>query len=198
MLSRTRRLAVCEETLETAPDHPVNIIVPAKALNEFSKLIEFTEDKFEVYLTENQVFFMVGDICMMSRLIMGQYPDYNVVVPQNYICEVKAPVSAIMQTAERASLLVNSRYNVFTAAFQPEGLSFTFNTESGRIRENVSAEFLSGDALSLGLNVKMLIEQLKAIETDQVTIKLSGPKSPALFIPDDVNGYFSILVPAVL
>lgn len=194
----TRRLAVCEETLEAAPDQPVNIIVPARALNEFSKLIEFTEDKFEVYLTENQVFFVVGDICMMSRLIMGQYPDYSVVLPQKFICEVKAPVSKIMETAERASLLANTRHNVLSASFQPEGLNISFNTESGRIQEKVPVDFLSGESLMLGLNVKLLIDQLKAVETEQVTIKVSGPKTPALFQPENLDGYFSILVPAML
>jgi DNA polymerase-3 subunit beta len=192
----TRRLAVCEEKLEAAPESFINIIVPGKTLNELYKLIDTVDDTFDLYLTENKIFFAFENICLMSRLIAGQYPDYRIVIPNEYVCEVRAPVSALLDAAERASLLVNNRRNVFNINFQPGSLLIYFYTETGRIREEITAEF-SGDQLDVGFNVRFFIDLLRSLDTSEVVIKLSGSESPALFKPVEDDNYFAILVPAV-
>lgn len=194
----TRRLAVCEERLDTCPDRPVDIVVPGKTLNEFSRLLDSEENEFEVFITENQVFFRLENTCIMSRLIAGQYPNYGSVVPREYRCEVKAPVEALMEAAERAALLADVKRNVFSAFIQPEGILFAFEAETGRVHEEVRDIEFNGEPIQLGLNVKLFVEQLKAAaEAERVTIKLSGAQSPALFQPEGAEGYFSLLVPAV-
>lgn len=192
----TRRLAFCEEKMDILPDQIINIIVPGKALNELYKLLDNVDDEFDFYLTENKVFFEINNICIMSRLIAGQFPDYKIVIPNNYVCEVRTSVSDLLDAAERASLLVSTRRNVFNIGFQPKGLMIYFYAETGRIREEIDAEF-NGDQLDVGFNVRFFIDLLKAIESDEVIIKLSGHDSPALFKPTNREGYFSILVPAV-
>lgn len=192
----TRKLAVCEEKIEELAGRVINIIVPGKTLNELFKILEPVEEKFKIFVTENKVFFEIGSICLMSRLIAGQYPDYRIVIPKNHLCEVKAPVNALIEAAERAMLLVSARRNVFNIKFQPGELLVYFNSESGRIREEIWAEF-SGNPVDVGFNVKFFIDLLRAMDAEEVFIKLSGHDSPALFKPVDDENYFSILVPAI-
>lgn len=192
----TRRLALCVEDLETPPEQPINIIVPGKTLNELFKILNSADNNLYVYVTENKVFFVFDNICIMSRLIAGQYPDYRLVVPENYVCEVRTPVSQLLDAAERASLFVNAKRNVFNINFKPNGIMIYFYTETGRIREELKANF-TGEPLDAGFNVRFFIEVLKSIDSDEVIIKLSGQKSPALIKPVDDDRYFSILVPAV-
>jgi len=192
----TRRLALCEEHLDTPSDELINIIVPGKTLNELFKILDSVEDNVSIYVTENKVFFVIDNICLMSRLIAGQFPDYRIVVPENYICEVKASVSQLIEAAERAALLVNTKRNVFNINFKPNGIIMYFYTETGRIREELAANF-KGDSLDVGFNVRFFIDVLKSIDTDEVIIKLSGQDSPSLFKPVGDDRYFSILVPAV-
>ncbi|KAF1085906.1 DNA polymerase III subunit beta [Sporotomaculum syntrophicum] len=192
----TRRLALCVEELETPPIQPINIIIPGKTLNELFKILDLTDNDLILYVTENKVFFTIDNICIMSRLIAGQYPDYRIVVPKNYICEVKTSVSQLLDAAERASLLVNTKRNVFNIIFKPNKIMIYFYTETGRIREELEAYF-TGEPLDVGFNVRIFIEVLKSIDSDEVIIKLSGQDSPALIKPVDEDRYFSILVPAV-
>jgi DNA polymerase-3 subunit beta len=192
----TRKLAVCEENLEIPRDRLINVIVPGKTLNELYKLIDAVDDEFDLYLTENQIFFVIGNTCLMTRLIAGQYPDYQVVIPARYECEVKAPLNDLLEAAERASLLIDTKRNVFNISFQPQGLMIYFYTESGRIREELMADF-SGNPIDVGFNVRLFIELLRSMDSENVIIKLSGRESPALFLPVDQESYFSLLVPAV-
>ncbi|WP_449241618.1 DNA polymerase III subunit beta [Desulfoscipio gibsoniae] len=192
----TRRLALCQQHLDTPPSQIINIIVPGKTLNELFKILESTDDKLFIYVTENKVFFVIDNICIMSRLIAGQFPDYRIVIPENYICEVRTSVSELLDAAERASLLVNTKRNVFNIHFKPNGMMIYFYTETGRIREEIDANF-TGDSLDVGFNVRFFIDVLKSIDSEEVIIKLSGQDSPSLLRPVDDDRYFSILVPAV-
>lgn len=192
----TRRLAVCKKNLGETVNEIINIIVPGKILNELFKLLESDDDEFDLYITDNQIFFVIDNICLMSRLIAGQYPDYKIVIPKNYVCEVRASVSELLDTAERVLLLVNTNRNVFNINFQANGLMVYFYTETGRIREEVESVFW-GESLDVGFNVRFFIDLLKAMDTDEIIIKLSSQDSPALFKPVDDDNYFSILVPAI-
>lgn len=193
----TRKLAVAEEKLENTAGDTINVIVPGKTLNELYKLMDMIDDDFEIYLTENQIFFVIGNITVMSRLIAGQYPDYRVVIPARYECEVKTAIIDLLEAAERASLLIDTKRNVFNVSFHPQGLLIHFFTESGRIREELRAEF-SGEPIDVGFNVRLFIDLLRSMDADDVIIKISGRESPALFLPVDQKGYFSLLVPAVV
>ena len=192
----TRKLAFCEEKVDHLAGQIINVIVPGKTLIELFKILENTEEEFSIYITENKIFFQIGSVCLMSRLIAGQYPDYNIVIPGEYICEVKAPVEDLINAAERAMLLISTRRTVFNIKFQPGTLMVYFNSESGRIREEIGADF-SGTDIDVGFNVKFFIDLLKAMDTDEVIIKLSGDDSPALFKPVGRDDCFSILVPAI-
>lgn len=192
----TRKLAVCKEHLDQPPDKTISMIVPGKNLNELYKILEDVDDYFYLYLSENRIFFVLDKIKVMSRLIAGQYPDYRIVVPDHFQCEIKARVSALLETAERASLLIDAKRNVFSVNFHSQGLTTYFYTESGRIREELRADF-TGEPIDVGFNVRLFIDLLKAIDTEEVIIKLSGRKTPALFLPVGQEDYFSLLVPAV-
>lgn len=192
----TRKLAVCEEKVEQLAGRVINIIIPGKTLNELYKVLESVEDEFKVYVTDNKVFFEIGNICLMSRLIAGTYPDYRIVIPNQCLCEVRASISALIDAAERAMLLVSARRNVFNIKFQPGELLVYFNSDSGRIREEIVAQF-SGEPLDVGFNIRFFIDLLKSADTEEIIIKLSGYNSPAVFKPVDSESYFSILVPAI-
>ena len=192
----TRKLAVCEEKLTQPSGKLINIIVPGKALNELYRILEPVDDEFNIYVTESKIFFEINNICLMSRLIAGVYPDYRIVIPNQFLCEVRASVSALIDAAERASLLVSTKRNVFNIKFQSGALLVYFNSEAGRIREEIATDF-SGEPLDVGFNIKFFIDLLKAADTEEIIIKLSGFKNPAVFKPTDNENYFSILVPSI-
>ncbi len=192
----TRKLAVCEAKLELPADRVINVIVPGKTLNELYKLIEAVEAEIEIYITENQVFFVINNICIMSRLIAGKFPDYKIVLPSRYVCEIKAAVNDLIEAAERVSLLVDPKRNVFNIHFQNNSLIFYFFTGTGRIREEITAE-LSGEPIDVGFNVRFFLELLRSMDSEEVIIQLSGRDSPAMFKPAGDDSYFSILVPAI-
>lgn len=191
-----RRLALCEEKLDSSPEQLINIIVPGKTLTELYRILDSVDDDIYIYITDNKIFFTIDNICIMSRLIAGQFPDYRIVIPESYVCEARVSVSELLDAAERASLLVSTNRNVFNINFSPSGLMIYFYTETGRIREELVAEF-TGEPLDVGFNVRFFIDVLKSMDSEEVIIKLSGQESPSLITPVDDERYFSILVPAV-
>ncbi|MCL2337093.1 MAG: DNA polymerase III subunit beta [Firmicutes bacterium] len=192
----TRKLAVCEEKLIQPAGELINVIVPGKALNELYRILEPVDDEFNIYVTDSKIFFEINNICLMSRLIAGTYPDYRIVVPNQFLCEVRASVSALIDASERALSLVSAKRHVFNIKFQPGALLVYFNSEAGRIREEIEVDF-SGESLDVGFNIRFFIDLLKAADTEEIIIKLSGFKNPAVFKPVDGENYFSILVPSI-
>ena len=190
-----RRLAYAKDKLINPPKEPINIIVPSKAMQELYKILDNTEDTFNIYIADNKVFFVMDNICLMSRLIAGTFPDYKLIIPEKYVCETKASVNSLLEAAERISMLVDSKRNVFSISLKPNNMVIFFFTETGRIREEVSAD-LQGEPIDIGYNVRFFIDALKSIDDEEVLIKISGSNSQSLIMAPGEDNYFNVLVPA--
>lgn len=194
----THRLAIYSLPLVRNYSDQMNFVVPGKTLQELLRLIDFRDDSFDVHLSANQIFFVTADFKLVSRLIAGTYPNYRVVIPDDFVCRVHLDHGILLDSVERAVSLGRQGTTVVFLNFQPSHLTVFTNSEVGSLREEISVNDFDGQPLEICFNARYLIDILQNMPGEEVVFELTGASSPALIRPtsEDVD-YTVLLVPAV-
>lgn len=191
------RIAYAEASAENAEGHSFGIIIPSRSLNEVARLLSAQDDAVVgVAVTANQVFFDLGTVRVISRLLEGQYPDVMRLVPQHYPTQVVLPRTDFMEALERATLI--TRDGTVKISLQPERVTITSNTpEVGQVYEELAVSSMEGDPLDIGFNAKFLLEFLKVVESNEFRFQCSGSRNPARLQPADDNHFQYVVLPLI-
>jgi len=194
--TNTHRLALKREHL---PSTGVNIkmIIPAKILHELARILASDEQR-EVGLSwqKNQVGISFDNVYINSRLIEGQFPDYNKVIPETYSTKIKINTEQFLDAVERVSLLAREgEYNVVKFSFTKDTVVISSNNpDIGKAFETVPAEN-SGNDVEIAFNAKYVIDILKNIMSGELIFSLNTSLSPANIKPADDENYIYIITP---
>lgn len=194
--TNTHRLALKKDVLNTATNS-VKMIVPAKILSELARLlVSDTPIDVTVYWHKNQVAFAFDEIYLIARLIEGQFPDYNKVIPPNFATTVLINSDNFFAAVERVSLLAREgEYNVVKLSFKNDEIVINSNNpDIGKACETVPAT-ITGNELDIAFNAKYVTDILKNINSEQLIFSLNTPLSPACIRPADDESYTYIITP---
>ncbi|MGL5296339.1 MAG: DNA polymerase III subunit beta [Culicoidibacterales bacterium] len=174
------RLAQKIVHLPKAPGFDKDIVIPAKTLNEFLKTIDDEERLITLYFGDNKVLFTWEDTYLQSRLLEGNYPQTNRLIPTEFTTELTVDHTALYQAIDRALLLAReAENNVIHLNIQANKIEVTTNTpEIGQVRERVTPELFTGEPLRITFNAKYALDALRALDTDLVTISFVGEVRP--------------------
>jgi len=189
----TYRLSYCHSPLE---DQEVKLesIIPAKTIKELSRLLDHSEEELEIIITDNQILFSFSGIIMISRLIEGQFPNYKYVIPNKSSIQAKADKENLLRAIKRAALLARQDANIIKLNFAQDELVITANApEVGQAFERVGIS-LSGDETEIAFNANYLIDALKAVDNEEVTLELSGPLAPGV-VKSQSGDYICVIMP---
>jgi DNA polymerase-3 subunit beta len=202
------RLAV--RTAELAQPLPpevegLNIIVPAKALQELARIIgDDATEPVEMTVTPNksQVLFRSGSVTLVSRLIEGQFPNYMQVVPKSYATRVVAKTGQLAQTVRIASLFARESANVVKLQVFPSGQELVpgrvaVSANAAEVGDNVSEldALVEGEEIQVAYSARFLSDVLGVLKTEEVALEITGPTSPSVIRPVDGIDYFYVLMP---
>jgi len=189
------RLAVKRTKLEAAVPERLEANVPARALRELARLIETAGDEtLRVWLTRNQALFRVGQVSLSSRLIDGQFPNYQQLLPDSFEHEVKLPRSDLLEVTRRVSQLAQ-RNAALRLSFSDGELVVSAETpDLGDARESLPAPY-SGELLEIGFNPEFVRDGLESIEADEVVLKLISPLRPGLLEPSGSDDFSYLVMP---
>ncbi len=173
------RIAHAATDAENPGGHSFSIIIPSRSLNELGRLLSAeASDNTRVAMTANQVFFDLGKVRVISRLLEGQYPDVMRLVPQTYPTELVVNRTEFMEALERASLIAKD--GAVKVGLSDSKITVTSNTpEVGQVYEEIGAGTLAGEPLDIGFNSKFLVEYLKVLEEPEFKFQCSGSRNPA-------------------
>lgn len=192
------RLARSIETLEgSTVTQPVSAIIPAKALQEFVKLAGGSTEAatLRVAIQDGQISFRTETVYMLSRLLDGQYPQYEQLIPKDFKVIAYANRQALISSLERTAVMANERTNIVKMTFDKDSLSLMAQTpDVGDSKDNLDIQY-DGDPLNIAFNYKFILDALKVIETDDVRMELNGGLSPTLFKSRDENGFLCLVMP---
>ena len=173
-----------------------SIIVPAKTMMEVAKLAA-VEENVSVMITKNNVCFSMGNTKFISRIINGQFPDYNPIMPkeENFKYKIFVNKRNLLDALNRANLLSRDNNNIIRLNLENDGMMMhATSPEVGNIEEKIPATVV-GEELLIGYNVKYILDALKVIDSETVAIKLTGPLTPGIIVPEEEENYTYLLLP---
>jgi DNA polymerase-3 subunit beta len=190
-----RRLAMVDEEVDVSEKSQGEFIVPAKAVNELSRLLS-DKGEVEIRYSENQASFTLKDekgfsILIITKLIEGNYPNYRQVIPAEAKERVALQREEFLHALKRAEIMTSDKSNSVKLAFTKNNLAITANSpEVGEARETLAINY-KGKEMAIAFNPKYMIDPLNALTNDEVFLELIDELSPGVF---KINGPFLYVV----
>jgi len=179
------------------------IIVPLKTIQELSRILGSfkSEDQIsdsqdiKICLTENQIFFSFGSTNLISRIVIGSYPDYKQIIPKNEKTRIEINRQILIKAIKSAGLFSKTGINDVSIAFIKNKI--TVSSSSSQTGENkVSLEAkTSGDDGEIFINFKYLLDGLNNIKSENIIIKIIDNNYPCIIIPKDVDDFLYLVMP---
>jgi DNA polymerase-3 subunit beta len=187
------RLALRKSSVEN-PQSELSVVVPGKTLNEIVKILQPVDEDIVIYSTSNQILFDMGNCKVLSRLLEGEYLNYQSIIPREYETKVRVKTQELLSGVERASLIISSEERRYPVRFiiTDNSVVITANTELGSVREEIAVE-MTGDELDIGFNPRYFIDALRVIDDETVEIFFTTDIGPCTVRPIDDN-YFAYMV----
>ncbi len=174
-----RRLAKIEKKLEKSIEKEIKIIIPTKAVYEVLRNIKNT-GQLSLLTNTNQLLFDIDHVLIATRIIEGEYPNYNQVVPLEQKTKIKINTEELLAAIKRANLLTTPDFQaVKFEVFKDKLVISKITPDLGESREEVKIEY-GGSELIVGFNPHFFIEVLKNIEESEVDLELLGPDKPGV------------------
>lgn len=175
---------------------PVAAIIPAKALQEFLKLAGGEgEVPVRLAIVDGQISLRTPRFYVLSRLLDGQYPKYNQLIPATNKIIAYAKKQAFIESLERAAVMANERTNIVKMMFDNGNLSLAANTPDVGDAKDTLEVLYDGEPLSIAFNYKYVLDALKVIESDDVRMETNGSLSPTIFMGKEENSYLCLVMP---
>ncbi|MHB0857499.1 MAG: DNA polymerase III subunit beta [Anaerolineae bacterium] len=196
------RLAVRTSDLEAGPEK-VNVIIPARALQELRRVSGDAGDSVEMLISSNrsQVFFHLSDIDLISQLVEGSFPDYRQIIPGNHKTRTTLQTFDFLKAVRMAFIFARDAANIVRVQIVPNGSEgmgrVVVTATSAEYGDNVSEldATVEGPALEIAFNARYLIDALSAIDTAQVMLETRDASSPGVIRPVGGGEYVQIIMP---
>ncbi|HJC67190.1 MAG TPA: DNA polymerase III subunit beta [Candidatus Enterocloster excrementigallinarum] len=173
----------------------MKVIVPGKTLSEVSKILSGDNEKeVLIYFSENHILFEFDNTVVISRLIEGDYFRISQMLSSDYETKVTINKKEFLDSIERATILIRENDK------KPLIINITEHTMELKLNSSfgsMNAELFihkTGKDIMIGFNPKFLIDALRAIDGEEISIYLMNPKSPC-FIKDDEETYIYLILP---
>ncbi|WP_405098138.1 DNA polymerase III subunit beta [Oceanobacillus sp. FSL H7-0719] len=194
----SHRLAMRKTEINQTNIEFKNVVVPGKSLNELSKILDEAEETVEISVTNNQILFRTKHLSFLSRLLDGNYPETSRLIPEESKTKITVKTKDLLQTIDRASLLAREeRNNVVKLTTQGSTMiEITSNSpEVGNVQEDLVVEAINGEDLKISFSSKYMIDALKSMEYDEVTIDFTGAMRPFVILPKEDESILQLILP---
>ena len=179
------RLALAASNIDSLSDseEQTKVIVPKKALTELLKLTAGLDEPLQFSKDENHLYFNVGHRRLTSRMLAGQFPNYELVLPKNNDITVPLNAEKISQAIRRAALMADERSHGIKVELSKGKMNLTSQSaDVGEAREVIAVDY-TGESFSIGFNAQYLMDFFSVVGTEEIAFELKDEQSPALIKP---------------
>ena len=180
------------------PVEAVSVVIPARSLHELERVLADTDDAVELVLAQarNQVLFHLDGIDIISRLIDGQFPNYQQVLPASHATSAEMDREELLRAVRPAALIASSSANIVKLQIGGDGsgITVTAAAEVGDYTGDVEA-IVEGDPTTIAFNARYLNDVLSNVAADRFALELNGPLSPGVFRPVGDAAYVHVVMP---
>ena len=186
------RLAVSSFSHVDFNEEIPGIIIPRKAVNEIRRIID-NEEEIKVSLSKSKIQVQCSNCCIISKLIDGQFPQYDQVVPKNNNKVVNIDKKTIFDAIDRVSTIANDKHRTVKLSLENNKLTLQVSSSDGGFAdEEVGIEF-SGDKIEAGFNSRYLLEIINQFDSASINMKFSDNFSPVIIDSENLNGLYVIM-----
>jgi len=204
------RLSVRTATIEPpaagsiAATSGLDVIVPARAMQEVARIAAEGKDPVEVTVTpnKNQVLFHMSNVDLVSRLVEGAFPNYQQIIPKEYKTRAVLSTSDFLKATKIASFFARDAANIVRLNVIPgeEELvpgRVTVAATAAEVGDNLNEidAVVEGQPLQIAFNARYLTDVLSVLATAQVSLEASTSSSPGVVRPVGVEGFTHVLMP---
>lgn len=174
-----------------------DIVVPAKNLIEVVRMIKDNNDSLELHIFPNKIIFKFDNIIVMSRLINGNYPDTNKLIPKEFNLKVKVNLNKLYNAIDRASLLTNEEEkNIIKLETKGDLAIITSNIpEIGNVEEKISIQKEKEDDIQISFSSKFMMEAIKIFEEEEIMLCFNSEIQPIIVTNVDNSELLQLILP---
>ena len=202
------RLAVHHGALLQPVAEEISVIIPARTMNEMSRLIGDQEEPVEILMTpaKGQVMFRItgGDtVEVVSQLLQGTFPNYEQLIPQSYTTRAVMDLPTVLRAAKTASIFARDGSNIIRMHLMPsenesEPPKMDISARSEEVGDNqdiVDLDEIEGEEGKIAFNSRYLLDVLSVLEKGKVALETTTSSSPGVFKPTDSEEYIHVVMP---
>ncbi len=173
----------------------LSIICPARTLNEISRMLSDDETEITIYTQGGMLMVKFETLTIVSRLYQGEFIRKESVLPNDFITKVTIPRNELMMSIERAAILIRGdKNNLVTLDIKNGAIKITATSEYGNVSESVESE-IDGKELVISMNAKYLLDAVRVLEEEKVTISLNGSVSPFIVQNENKKDSLYLILP---
>lgn len=191
------RLALRKEPIKENLE--LKFVVPGKTLKEILKITTETSDDetiVEIFAGLRHITFYIGNYKIVSRLLEGEFLDYNSTVPQNSSSTIEISAAELISSIERVSLLITDRLkSPVKCTFSQDNTKLSCTTIIGKSNDEIESKSNLTGEIDTAFNNKYMLDALKSADCDDIQIQLSGPLSPIKITPKSSDSFLFLVLP---
>lgn len=193
------RLAEKKVKLNSSTAEDKKLIIPLRTLQEVHRiLIDSPDEEITIYLNDNQILFKLNnEVELTSRLVEGQYPDYQQIIPTMSKTKAKVRTAELNRVVKSVSLFCKPGINDVKLDFKTDKNELVVSAVNSAVGENlvtVEAE-LTGDDNEAVFNYRYLLDGLNNLDSEEIEIELVSAATPGLIKPVKRDDYLYIVMP---
>lgn len=186
------RLALASSTASSLTSAVAGVIIPKKTINEIRKIVEGNEEA-TVAFSKAKIRVSSGNSIVISKLIDGEFPEYDRVIPKNNDKLVKVDRKLIFDAVDRVSTIATDKNKSIKLVLESGKISFQIKSnDNGNASEEIEVDF-QGDIIETGFNSRYFLEIIGQIDKERINILFKDGTSPALIKTDDNDGLYVIM-----
>lgn len=188
-------IRLAKNTIHKQVEEKIRAVIPAKTLREASRILGDEDQEITLSFAESNCFLICDEIQIYTRLLDGDFMNYNSIIPNTYKTRVRVETKMMQRSLELASVLAKEdSSNLIKMSIDSSSMELCSNSEYGA-SENSIPIFMEGEVLKIAFNSKYLLDVFKVIEDESVFLELDSRLKPCIIRPIEGDAYLYMVVP---
>ncbi|MDD2897931.1 MAG: DNA polymerase III subunit beta [Desulfuromonadaceae bacterium] len=177
------------------PELSKGVILPKKGVYEMKKVTDEEGGNLLFGFMDNSAVLKQGDSYMVMRLVDGEFPDYNRVIPTSNTQIVTVNRDDFSHSVRRMAILSSEKFKGIMLEITTGGIKISSsNPELGDAMEELDVTY-SGEPISVRFNARYLLDVLSVTETERIEMKFKDELSPSIIVPENSNTFIAVIMP---
>lgn len=191
----TDRYRLAEKVLPSTDVVKKSVIIPHRTVLELSRVLTNQDKQVDLILTDNQLAVTVEHTQMISRLIDGQYPDYQQIIPENFTATVSVSRQELTNALKTSGIFSRATGSVVMSYGPGSGLKISaVASEVGESQVELETE-TTGESGSITLNYRYVLDAITVMTAETIVIKVVNEGSPVIFRAQGDDSYIYLVMP---